>query len=119
MDDNTTTTEETFDQFIGNERDAFVKSINEQEWNTQMRTSAESLLIAYDQMRERLNTSNSTGVKSKNEIKEKIVELQSDVQRIKEKRSKVKEVQGSTEYDDLIYETYREINMLKWVLRDK
>lgn len=110
------TTEETFDQFIGNERDTFVKAINEQEWNTQMRTAAESLLIAYDQMRARLNISNSTGVKSKDEMKDKIVELQAEIQRLRESRSKVKEVQGRAEYDDLIYETYREINMLNWVL---
>lgn len=32
------------------QRDLFRLAINEQSWNTEMRTSAESLLIMYDQM---------------------------------------------------------------------
>lgn len=32
------------------ERRDFVKAINEQEWNTQMRASADSLMIMYDQL---------------------------------------------------------------------
>lgn len=35
-------------------REHFVTSIVSQEWNTQMRTSAESLLVMYDQMRDKL-----------------------------------------------------------------
>lgn len=35
---------------VQQQRDLFTLAINEQSWNTEMRTSAESLLIMYDQM---------------------------------------------------------------------
>lgn len=44
----------TFEDFMSNSRDAFVKEINEQEWNTKLRTTAEDILICFDQMRERI-----------------------------------------------------------------
>lgn len=43
--------EQTFDQYLGQARNQFVNAINAQEWNTKMRTEAENLLIAFDQMR--------------------------------------------------------------------
>jgi hypothetical protein len=43
-----------FDKCVGEQRDAFVRIIREQKWDNQLRTAAESLLIIYDQMRERL-----------------------------------------------------------------
>lgn len=43
-----------FKQYVRRERDAFVRFINELEWNRPLRTACENLLIAYDQMRDRL-----------------------------------------------------------------
>lgn len=42
--------EETFIEYLTQARADFVKEVNEQEWNTKLRTSAESFLIAYDQL---------------------------------------------------------------------
>lgn len=39
-----------FQMAITNTRDLFCKTINKQEWNNELRTSADSLLIMYDQM---------------------------------------------------------------------
>jgi hypothetical protein len=46
--------EPEFEKFISEARDQFVRKVNEQEWDTQLRMEAENLLVAYDQMRERL-----------------------------------------------------------------
>ena len=45
---------EDFDNYIVLARDEFVKEVNKQDWNTKLRMTAENLLIAYDQMRQRL-----------------------------------------------------------------
>ena len=45
---------EDFDNYVVLARDEFVKEVNKQDWNTQLRMTAENLLIAYDQMRQRL-----------------------------------------------------------------
>lgn len=45
---------EEFAQYTMEARNSFVASIEEQEWNTKLRTAAEDLLICFDQMRERL-----------------------------------------------------------------
>ena len=42
--------EETFTEYLTQARVDFVKEVNEQEWDTKLRTSAESFLIAYDQL---------------------------------------------------------------------
>ena len=46
-----------FLEYVKDERDNFCKAINSQEWDTELRTVAEKLLIAYDQMNSRLQTS--------------------------------------------------------------
>jgi len=43
-----------FEDYMGSERDNFVNEINNQKWDTKMRTAAESLLICFDQMANRL-----------------------------------------------------------------
>lgn len=43
-----------FDNYIGEARDQFVVAVENQEWDVKLRTEAEDLLIAFDQMRERL-----------------------------------------------------------------
>ncbi len=45
---------ESFEDYMRNSRNEFVMEINRQEWNTKLRTTAEDLLICFDQMRERL-----------------------------------------------------------------
>jgi len=45
---------ETFADYMGNARNKFVNDIQQQKWNTELRTSAEDILIAYDQMRKRI-----------------------------------------------------------------
>ena len=45
---------ETFADYMGNARNKFVNAIQQQKWNTELRTSAEDILIAYDQMRKRI-----------------------------------------------------------------
>jgi len=47
---------EGFEDYIRNARDGFTSFINAFEWRTDLRTHCENLLIAYDQMRERLST---------------------------------------------------------------
>lgn len=49
-----------FDEYIREERDAFVLAINEAPWNTKQRTQAENLLIAYDQMRDKLQAASGS-----------------------------------------------------------
>lgn len=46
--------------YITEARDEFVLTIQQQEWNTEMRTAAEDILIAYDQMKQRLLTQQKT-----------------------------------------------------------
>jgi hypothetical protein len=46
--------EADFLKFISNERESFVTFFNSLEWRIDLRTHVESLLIAYDQMRENL-----------------------------------------------------------------
>jgi hypothetical protein len=48
------TEQQNFLEACREERNAFSKNIWEQEWSTGLRTAAESLLIMYDQLRERL-----------------------------------------------------------------
>lgn len=48
-----------FIQYLSEARDQFVQAINKQQWNTELRTEAENILIAYDQMREKINQSPS------------------------------------------------------------
>jgi hypothetical protein len=43
---------QTFDEYLGEARERFVRKIQEQEWNTPLRTEAENILIAYDQARQ-------------------------------------------------------------------
>lgn len=50
---------EEFLNCVNKTRDKFVITIDRQDWNTQMRTAAEDLLIIYDQMKERLASSNT------------------------------------------------------------
>jgi len=45
---------EQFLEAVFEERNAFCNEIHKQHWDTKMRTAAESLLIIYDQMKERL-----------------------------------------------------------------
>lgn len=45
---------QTFDEYLGEARDRFVRKIREQDWNTPLRTEAENILIAYDQARHKL-----------------------------------------------------------------
>jgi len=44
-----------FSQYLSEARVVFVKEINEQQWDTRLRTSAETMLIAYDQLMDRYN----------------------------------------------------------------
>lgn len=46
--------EEEFKQYIKEARYHFVSAVNKTEWNTELRTECENLLIAYDQMAERI-----------------------------------------------------------------
>lgn len=46
--------EPEFEKYISEARDRFVRKVNEQEWNTQLRMEAENLLTAFDQMREQI-----------------------------------------------------------------
>jgi hypothetical protein len=41
---------EAFEECLIEARDEFCAKINEQEWNTELRTACESFLIAYDQV---------------------------------------------------------------------
>ncbi len=43
-----------FRQYVRRERDSFVRFINQGEWNRPLRTACENLLIAYDQMAQRI-----------------------------------------------------------------
>lgn len=54
-------TEGTFEDYIKFARNKFVKYINAQEWDNKFRTESEDILIAFDQMREKLFNRNSTG----------------------------------------------------------
>jgi len=47
-----------FEDYIGNARDAFVNDVNNQDWNTKMRTASESILICFDQMADRIKQFN-------------------------------------------------------------
>jgi len=42
--------EKTFENYIDEARSEFVIKVKTQKWNTKMRTAAEDILIAYDQM---------------------------------------------------------------------
>jgi hypothetical protein len=55
------TTDQGFIDYILEARDQFVRAINEQQWDTALRTEAENILIAYDQMRERLSSPEGGG----------------------------------------------------------
>jgi len=50
---------ETFDDYYTNERDKFILTVAEQEWNTQMRMSCESLMIMVEQLYDRYKANNS------------------------------------------------------------
>jgi hypothetical protein len=41
---------ETFEEYLVEARNEFCAKINEQDWNTELRMTAESFLIAYDQV---------------------------------------------------------------------
>jgi hypothetical protein len=41
---------ETFEDYLKEARNDFCAKINEQDWNTELRTASESFLIAYDQV---------------------------------------------------------------------
>lgn len=41
-----------FNDYLTHSRAQFVKKVNEQDWNTQLRTAAESFVIAFDQLKE-------------------------------------------------------------------
>lgn len=43
-----------FEEYINNQRSNFLKVINNQDLNTETRTAVESIIIAYDQMKEKL-----------------------------------------------------------------
>jgi len=45
---------EEFIKYVKDEREEFVNVIRKQDWNNELRTAAESLLIAYDQMAAKL-----------------------------------------------------------------
>lgn len=47
-----------FEDYIGDARDAFVNDVNNQDWNTKMRTASESILICFDQMADRIKQFN-------------------------------------------------------------
>lgn len=47
---------DNFMMYVMATRDSFVKAIDEQKWDTLLRTKAEDLLICFDQMRERLHS---------------------------------------------------------------
>ncbi len=49
-----TEADEDFLLAVRNTRNAFVNAVNIQDWNTELRTAAEDILIMYDQMREKL-----------------------------------------------------------------
>lgn len=46
---------DSFEEYMTNSRNAFIKEVGEQEWNTKLRTTAEDIIICFDQMRERLS----------------------------------------------------------------
>ena len=52
--DNDMSGEETFEDYMRNARNEFVEEINKQDWNTELRVAAENILIAYDQMRDKI-----------------------------------------------------------------
>lgn len=62
--------EQPFFDYISSTRETFVKEVDYQMWSSPLRTSAESLLIAYDQMAERLKP---TGLVERGEVKAKAV----------------------------------------------
>lgn len=54
----------TFKEYLSNTRDEFVKEINAQEWNIKLRTTAEDLLIAFDQLRDKYTTQSNPSVEN-------------------------------------------------------
>lgn len=57
-----------FEKYLSAERDAFVIAINSNDWNTKVRTAAEDFLICFDQLRERVQSSNEGEVKTEEEV---------------------------------------------------
>lgn len=55
--------EETFEDYIRNTRAEFIDKVAEQEWNTELRTAAENILLCFDQMRKRLESATHPPVK--------------------------------------------------------
>lgn len=49
---------ETFEDYLKEARNDFCAKINEQDWNTELRTASESFLIAYDQVVDKFKTIN-------------------------------------------------------------
>lgn len=49
--------DEGFKQYLTQARDNFVRAVNEQKWDSALRLEAENLLVAFDQMRDKLETS--------------------------------------------------------------
>lgn len=99
LDESSTSIEEDFKEYMIEARDLFVMEINEQEWNTKLRTSAEDLLICFDQMRERLL---STSIPSSSVIGEN--------EAIGERKFTLKEALDIWEAaEDWIYETTSEM----------
>lgn len=43
-----------FQAFVTQERRNFVNAVNSQKWDTEMRTASENLLIAFDQIKDKL-----------------------------------------------------------------
>lgn len=48
--------EESFENYLTNARDAFVKEVVNSDWNINLRVSAEDFLICFDQLRERFTS---------------------------------------------------------------
>jgi len=59
---------ETFEDYLKEARNQFCAKINEQEWNTEMRTASESFIIAYDQVVDKYLKSNRTHTTKNNII---------------------------------------------------
>ncbi len=52
--DNVDEADKTFEDYLREARDEFVVAVNRQDWNTELRVTAENLLNAYDQCRGKL-----------------------------------------------------------------
>lgn len=81
----TGTVDGSFEDFMRNARNEFVDEINEQKWNTKLRTTAEDFLICFDQMRAKIESIPKGTVDEsakENELEEKIMKIEQIIDEI-------------------------------------